>query len=73
MQKEIFKRQIKLACEIQKPLLIHERSAQNDVMEILSRSVCALEKELLAMCNIIIIQFKIFFIAFRNQNYRREL
>lgn len=36
IQKEIFRRQIKLACDIQKPLLIHERSAQNDVMEILS-------------------------------------
>jgi len=39
IQKEIFRRQIKLACDIQKPLLIHERSAQNDVMEILSRLV----------------------------------
>jgi TatD DNase family protein len=36
-QKEIFRRQVKLAIELHKPLLIHERSAQLDVMEILSR------------------------------------
>jgi Tat protein secretion system quality control protein TatD with DNase activity len=36
-QKEMFRRQIKLACELQKPILVHERSAQEDVMEILSR------------------------------------
>lgn len=42
IQKEIFRRQIRLACDIQKPILIHERLAQNDVMEILSRfaSLC---------------------------------
>lgn len=36
-QKEMFRRQIKLACELEKPILVHERSAQEDVMEILSR------------------------------------
>lgn len=36
-QKEIFKKQIQLAIEVQKPLLIHEKSAQADVLEILSR------------------------------------
>lgn len=36
-QKEMFRRQIKLACDLQKPILVHERSAQNDVMEILSK------------------------------------
>jgi TatD DNase family protein len=36
-QKEMFRRQIKLACDLQKPILVHERSAQEDVMEILSR------------------------------------
>lgn len=38
-QKEMFRRQIKLACDLQKPILVHERSAQEDVMEILSRFV----------------------------------
>lgn len=36
-QKEIFKKQILLAIDLQKPMLIHERSAQLDVLEILSR------------------------------------
>lgn len=36
-QKEMFRRQIKLACDLKKPILIHERSAQEDVMEILLR------------------------------------
>lgn len=36
-QKEMFKRQIQLACDLQKPILIHERSAQEDVLEMLSR------------------------------------
>lgn len=36
-QKEMFRRQIKLACDLHKPILVHERSAQNDVMEILSK------------------------------------
>lgn len=40
-QKEIFKRQVRLACDIQKPILIHERSAHAEVMEILSRHVSA--------------------------------
>jgi TatD DNase family protein len=35
-QKEIFKKQIQLAIEVKKPLLIHEKSAQEDVLEILS-------------------------------------
>lgn len=38
-QKEMFRRQIKLACDLQKPILVHERSAQEDVMEILLRYV----------------------------------
>lgn len=38
-QKEMFRRQIKLACDLQKPILVHERSAQENVMEILSRFV----------------------------------
>lgn len=37
VQKEIFERQLKLACELQKPILIHERSAQEDVLEILTK------------------------------------
>lgn len=37
IQKEIFKKQIRLAIELQKPMLIHERGAQDDVLEILSR------------------------------------
>lgn len=36
-QKDIFERQLKLACQLQKPILIHERSAQEDVLEILSK------------------------------------
>lgn len=36
-QKEMFRRQIKLACDLNKPILVHERSAQEDVMEILLR------------------------------------
>uniref|UniRef100_A0A182LW55 Deoxyribonuclease TATDN1 n=1 Tax=Anopheles culicifacies TaxID=139723 RepID=A0A182LW55_9DIPT len=37
IQKEIFERQLKLACELQKPILIHERSAQEDVLDILTK------------------------------------
>lgn len=37
MQKEIFEKQIKLACNINKPILIHERAAQDDVLEILNK------------------------------------
>lgn len=36
-QKELFQKQIRLASQLQKPLLIHERAAQDDVLEILSR------------------------------------
>lgn len=36
-QKEIFRRQVRLAADLQKPILIHEKSAMSDVMEILSR------------------------------------
>lgn len=36
-QKDIFERQLRLACSLQKPILIHERSAQEDVLEILSK------------------------------------
>lgn len=38
-QKEIFERQLQLAAELGKPILIHERSAQEDVLEILTRYV----------------------------------
>lgn len=37
VQKEIFEKQLSLACEIQKPILIHERTAQNDILEILKK------------------------------------
>jgi TatD DNase family protein len=36
-QKEIFKKQIQLAVDLQKPLLIHEKGSQDNVLEILSR------------------------------------
>lgn len=39
-QKEVFEKQIKLAANLHKPLLVHERSAQNDVLEILKKYVC---------------------------------
>lgn len=37
IQKEVFEKQIKLACNLQKPLLIHERAAQSEVVEILKK------------------------------------
>lgn len=37
VQREIFEKQISLAVELDKPLLIHERSAQDDVLEILKK------------------------------------
>lgn len=40
VQKEIFEKQICLAAKLNKPLLIHERSAQADVLDILERFVC---------------------------------
>lgn len=39
VQKEIFEKQIRLAAQLDKPLLIHERSAQLDVLEILEKLV----------------------------------
>lgn len=39
VQKEIFEKQIRLAAQLDKPLLIHERSAQMDVLEILEKFV----------------------------------
>ena len=36
-QKEVFEKQIRLACELEKPILIHERSAQDDVLEIIKK------------------------------------
>ncbi|XP_036323561.1 3'-5' ssDNA/RNA exonuclease TatD-like [Rhagoletis pomonella] len=36
-QKEIFEKQIHLACNLNKSLLIHERSAQQDVLDILDK------------------------------------
>ncbi|XP_037942420.1 3'-5' ssDNA/RNA exonuclease TatD [Teleopsis dalmanni] len=37
VQKEIFEKQINLACSLGKALLIHERSAQKDVLDILDK------------------------------------
>lgn len=37
VQKEIFEKQIRLACKLDKPLLIHERTAQADVLDILNK------------------------------------
>lgn len=37
VQKEIFEKQIRLACDLEKPILIHERSAQDDVLDILGK------------------------------------
>lgn len=37
VQKEIFEKQIRLACSLGKSLLIHERSAQKDVLQILDK------------------------------------
>lgn len=37
VQRDVFERQIRLAMQLDKPLLLHERSAQADVLEILER------------------------------------
>ncbi|KAH8360049.1 hypothetical protein KR093_010405 [Drosophila rubida] len=37
VQKQIFAKQLQLAIRLNKPLLIHERAAQNDVLEILDK------------------------------------
>lgn len=37
VQKEIFEKQICLAAKLNKPLLIHERSAQTEVLDMLER------------------------------------
>lgn len=37
VQREIFEKQIRLACDLEKPILIHERSAQSDVLDILTK------------------------------------
>lgn len=37
VQKEIFERQLELAIKLKKPVMIHERSAQSDVLDILSK------------------------------------
>lgn len=37
VQKEIFEKQIRLACSLGKSLLIHERSAQDHILEILQK------------------------------------
>lgn len=37
VQKEIFEKQLELAIKLNKPVLIHERSAQTDVLDILSK------------------------------------
>lgn len=38
-QKEVFEKQIQLAISLRKPLLVHERAAQSDVVEILKKLV----------------------------------
>ena len=37
VQKEIFKKQLQLACNLNKALMIHERGAQQDVLDMLDR------------------------------------
>lgn len=37
VQKQIFEKQLELAIKLKKPVLIHERSAQEDVLNILSK------------------------------------
>lgn len=37
VQREIFEKQIRLACDLDKPILIHERSAQPDLLNILDK------------------------------------
>ncbi|KAJ8672942.1 hypothetical protein QAD02_004203 [Eretmocerus hayati] len=37
VQKEVFQKQVELACKLQKPLIVHERGAQGDVLEVLNR------------------------------------
>lgn len=39
VQKDIFERQLKLAVDLNKPVIIHEKSAQDDVLEILTKYV----------------------------------
>lgn len=41
-QKQIFAKQLHLAIRLNKPLLIHERSAQHDLLEILDKYGCSL-------------------------------
>lgn len=35
-QRAVFHKQVKLACELNKPLIVHERGAQSDVLDVLS-------------------------------------
>lgn len=37
VQKQIFEKQLELAIQLKKPVLIHERSAQEDVLNILTK------------------------------------
>lgn len=37
VQLEVFEKQVALACEVQKPLFIHEREAHSEVLEVLGR------------------------------------
>lgn len=37
IQREIFEKQLMLACSLKKPILIHERGAQKDVLKILDK------------------------------------
>lgn len=53
VQKEIFEKQICLAAKLNKPLLIHERSAQADVLDMLERFVLFFQFEFWLSCNII--------------------
>uniref|UniRef100_A0A0K0DHV7 Deoxyribonuclease TATDN1 n=1 Tax=Angiostrongylus cantonensis TaxID=6313 RepID=A0A0K0DHV7_ANGCA len=38
VQINVFKKQVELACELKKPLFIHEREAHNDMVDILSKA-----------------------------------
>ncbi|MFH4979011.1 hypothetical protein AB6A40_005720 [Gnathostoma spinigerum] len=37
VQKDVFEKQVSLACDLRKPLFIHEREAQTDMIEILTK------------------------------------
>ncbi|XP_058805091.1 3'-5' ssDNA/RNA exonuclease TatD isoform X3 [Phymastichus coffea] len=39
IQRSVFDKQVELACRLNKPLIIHERGAQGDVLEVLNRYI----------------------------------